>query len=309
MYEKKYQDAATLFSRAREMQRNLSLEYPRSPYASRAREANLRVRMQNASAFSSYERLRNLEGLLNRSLTEGNFQEAKLLVEQLSDRINQFEVRYSLSTLPVNELSSRGSYLKRKERYLQEIQSSISADVVPVPGEPGIQMLATEVPQYLYELVMDTNPSRNVGGELPTETVTLDEVDLFLERIGWVLSRRTRLPTLEEFRTAAEMAVEAEDFRILSAGAGENSTRPVHSLDADPAGFYHLLGNVSEIVQISPESEEVGHVGGNLRTIRSQIVELEPVSVEPGERNRMVGFRFVIEDSLLDLMLPPDPEI
>lgn len=309
VYEKKYEEAAGVFSRARDMQRNLTLEYPRSPFASRTREDRLRVRMQNASAFSSYERLRDLEEMLNRSLIEGNFGEAKLLINQLSDRMGQFELRYSLSTLPVEELARRISYLSRNQRVLEQIRSTIQSDLVPIPGEVGLNLLATEVPQYLFEMIMDENPSRNVGGDLPVETVSLDEVELFLKRVSWVLAQEARLPTVEEFREAASEAIEAEDFAILSSGSGENATRPVHSLSADPLGFYHILGNVSEMVVLEEGSEGIAHMGGNLRTIKSQMVELNPVAIDTGERNRMVGFRFVVEDGIQPLTLPPDPEI
>ncbi len=307
--DNQYQDAVAILSRARDLQRNLNLEYPRSPYASRSQEGRLRVRMQNASAFENYQRLRDLEELLNRSLQEENFQEASLLIGQISDRLSQFEIRYSLSSLPIDELASRVSYLERKQRLLDQIESSIQADLLPIRGEPGVRLLSSEVPQYLYELIMDANPSRNAGMDLPVETVSIEEVEQFLERVGWILARQVRLPTVAEFRKAAEAAVSAETFEILSADSGENQTRPVESLAPDAAGFYHLLGNVSEMARPSEGSDRAVHIGGNLRTIRNQIIELSPIEITPGERNRMVGFRFVVEDESLPLSLPRDPEI
>lgn len=308
VYEEEYEKAATAFSRAREMQRNLNLEFPRSPYASQTREERLRVRMQNASAFDSYERLRDLETLLNRSLREGNFQEARILIGQLSDRLSQFQVRYSLSTLPIDALADRISYLRRKERDLGEIQSSINSDLLPLPGEAAAGLLVSEVPQYLFELVTDSNPSRHVGMELPVETISPAEVEQFLQQVSWVLAREVRLPTLSEFRRAAAEVLAVEDFEVFCSGSGVSETRSVQSLAPGPSGFYHLLGNVSEMVT-SGESPGVFHVGGNLRTIREQILEMQPVRIDSGERNRMVGFRFVVLDIPLPPSLTEDPEV
>lgn len=309
VYDREYEEAATAFSRAREMQRSLNLEYPRSPYASQVREERLRVRMQNAQAFPNYERLADLEILLNRALREGNFGEARSLIGQLSDRLSQFEIRYSLSTLPIEGLANRVAYLGRKERFLEQIQSSIKADLLPLPDGSGSGLFVSEVPQYLFELVMDANPSRNVGMDLPVETVSIAEVERFLTRVGWTLAREARLPTLAEFREAAAEALAMEDLEILSSGSGVDETRPVQAIAPDPSGFFHLLGNVSEMVVTPDVSSGVSHIGGNLRTLRGQIREMNPIPVETGERNRMVGFRFVVEGGTTPPSMPQDPEI
>lgn len=309
IYARNFEGAASALSRAREMQRNLNLQFPKSPYVSRGREDRLRVRAQNAGAYLNYERLGDLEGLLNRSLRDGNFQEANLLISQLSDRLSQFDLRYSLSTLPIEQLANRVSYLGRKDRFLEAIRSSIQADLLSMPGDSAKKILATEVPQYLYEMVMDTNPSRNTGGDLPVETISLAEVEQFLQRVGWVLAQEARLPTVAEFREAAAEAVAADELEVLSSGSGSNQPRPVQSLRPDPAGLFHILGNVSELVRITEGSTAIAHIGGNLRTIRSQIIELEPTPMEIGERNRMVGFRFVVETDQFPTTLPENPEI
>jgi len=309
VYEEKYEEAATAFSRAREMQRNLNLEYPRSPYASRGREERLRVQMQNASAHSSYERLGDLEILLNRSLREENFDEARLLIEQISDRISRFELRYSLSTLPIKPLADRILYLDRKKGLLEQIQAAVESDLRPIPGEPSSLLYATEVPQYLYELVMDANPSRNAGMDLPVETVSLAEAEDFVSRVGWILAREARLPTLGEFKAAAEAVASMQNFEVYSSSSGTNEPQPVESLSADENGYFHLLGNVSEMVILSDAVGDVGSLGGNLRTLEDQMREFIPTKIDPGERNRMVGFRFVVMAEPLSTSLEKDPKI
>jgi len=309
VYEEKYDEAAVVFSRAREIQRNLTLEYPRSPFASRAREELLRVRKQNASAFPEYERLRGMESQLNQALFDRNIDQAELMIGQISDRLDQFNLRYSLSTLPIEKLAERVAFLQRKKRSLRQISSSITADLLPVPGRSNLEMYSTEVPQYLYELIVDSNPSRNAGPNLPVETVSLQEIELFLERGEWVLARVMRLPTLAEFQELAQKALDEEGLEILSSEAGKSGTQPINSLAPDSQGFYHLLGNISEVVRISDDSAEVSRVGGSVRMIATQIAELDPSPMNAGERNRTVGFRFVVENKEMPLSLPEKPTI
>ena len=309
LYENDYAAASSALGRARELQRRLTLEYPKSPYASRSREEALRVRQQNAAAFPDYEALREMEVQLNESLFSRNYSEASFLLKSLSDRLSQFDLRFSRSTLPLDLLRERVLYLRRKESYLDRVAGSVATDLIPLPTNPRASMLATEVPQYLYELVMDANPSRNAGADLPVETVALADVELFLLRLRWILARETRLPTVAEFEAVAGDAASETDLEILSVESGVDGTQPVSSGTRDVRGFRHLLGNVSELVRVADSSAGVAHMGGNLRTTESRIRRMEPVAIDPGERNRMVGFRFVVGDDLLPANLPADPDI
>ncbi len=309
LYEEKYQDAAGVFARARELQRSLNLEYPRSPYSSKAREDYLRVRQQNAAGYPDYLLLRGMEMRLNEALNAGRFEEASLLIGQLADRIKQFGIRYSQSSLPLERLQERASYLERKSGNLRSITAAVNADLLPMPGVPEALLLATETPQYLYESVMDANPSRNYGSDLPVETVSPGEAGLFLERMGWLLARPVRFPTVEEFRAAAAASLEEKGLEIFSAELAEEKSRSVTSGLAGPRGFHHLLGNVSEMVTDQADGRSVSKIGGNLRMVEEEIRELRPVSLDSGERNRMVGFRFVVEERVLPSLLPEKPDL
>ncbi len=309
VYNEKYDEAAAVFARAREIQRNLNLEYAKSPYASRAREEYLRERQQNAAAFSSYRDLVTTENLLNKALFAGNFDEAKLLISRLSDDLNRFGIRYSQSSLPIEGLVEKVTYLKRKERLLEQIHSAVNRSLLALPGTAGAEMLATEVPQYLYESVMDKNPSRNKGPDLPVETVSGSEVRLFIERMEWILARVVRLPTIEEFRLVAELEMEEEGLTIISVESGDTESREVSTGRPGSNGYHHLLGNVAELVRDGPEGGNLSQIGGNLRMLESDIRELNAVSTSPNERNRMVGFRFVVEDRMLPGSLPEDPDV
>ncbi|MEM0966738.1 MAG: hypothetical protein AAGJ81_11370 [Verrucomicrobiota bacterium] len=309
IFEGSYDEASTVFARARELQRSLTLEFPKSPYASRSREESLRIRKDNAAGFQAYQRMKRLEADLNEALNDGDYGESERIIGELQGQLDQFQLRFSLSTLPIEPLVLRVAYLNRKKRDLRRISSAIETDLLPIPGESGSLMYASEVPQFLYELVSETNPSRNVGGDLPVESVSLPEIELFLKRASWVTAKTVRLPTLNEFLLVAEKSAEMEALTVLSSEAGESNTRRVQANDPDEDGFYHLLGNVSEMVVSTVPGESIVEIGGNLRMMETQIRELEPVPLDRGERNRMVGFRFVVDEEGFPLSLVEDPRI
>ena len=58
------------------------------------------------------------------------------------------------------------------------------------------------MPQALYSLIMGANPSRNQGDTLPVDSVSWNESKDFCERLSWILGKRVRLPTENEFREA-----------------------------------------------------------------------------------------------------------
>ena len=61
-------------------------------------------------------------------------------------------------------------YLNLVQNEIAFIQDRIYKTLLPIPEEKEWQMLRTEVPQGLYELLMGTNPSRNIGGANPVDS-------------------------------------------------------------------------------------------------------------------------------------------
>ncbi len=61
----------------------------------------------------------------------------------------------------------------------------------------------TEVTQALWQAVMGSNPSKLKGSNLPVETVSWDDCQIFIERLSHFAGRRFRLPTEAEWEYAA----------------------------------------------------------------------------------------------------------
>lgn len=126
---------------------------------------------------------------------------------------------------------------------------------------------ARPVTQQQWELVMGANPSKfNEGwtaGLRPVETVSRDDIDLFLERLndetGGCLAEqpgRYRLPSEAEWEYAARAGTRGRwwfgdadtdlDGFAWHAGNAGGVTREVGQKNANPWGFQDMAGNVAE---------------------------------------------------------------
>ena len=93
----------------------------------------------------------------------------------------------------------------------------------PLPGNDGLLLYSTEVPQVLYTAVTGKNPSNSKAPQLPVESVTWEEARAFNTRLGYILARPVDLPS----RLNILAAIGGEDPQELAARAwsSENTGR------------------------------------------------------------------------------------
>ncbi len=141
-----------------------------------------------------------------------------------------------------------------------------------------------EVQQKNFQAVMGTNPSQNVGADLPVDSLTWDEASDYCKKIGM------RLPTEAEWEYAARAGattpfywgptVSGKEANFCDSACelnireprvtdGFKHTAPVGSFPPNPFGLYDMAGNVSEWIQdwmgveknyylVSPEKDPPG---------------------------------------------------
>lgn len=182
--------------------------------------------------------------------------------------------KYMVDGLCKSDAEKKYAAEKKFETYLANIMVKISGK--------NIKMMATEVPQWLYERVMGKNPSYNRGTNNPVENVSWFDAVAFCnvlsEKMGYepvysvngmtkwwyrypseIIKKDSangfRLPTDEEWVYAAKSG---QNFRYSGSNnidavgwCGVNSggeTHPVAQKKANGYGLYDMTGNVEEWV-------------------------------------------------------------
>ncbi len=147
--------------------------------------------------------------------------------ERLEGAVRQFPQSRAVD----EHLRERLAYLRRRADDLGAIQDQAYDLLLPWPGHGPSALMNSPVPQVLFSLVMNSNPSRNAGRMRPVDSVNYAEAAEFCRRLGWVLGAAVRLPAAEELCAArGERAVKAgEDGwdEWVAAGAGDAVTAPV----------------------------------------------------------------------------------
>ena len=114
-----------------------------------------------------------------------------------------------------------------------------------------------EVTQALWKQVMGSNPSRNLGDDLPVQNVSWDDVQQFLQRLNQKTGKNYRLPTEAEWEYAARGgAAQTSQFRYSGsaeltdvgwfAGNSESTPHAVGTKQPNSLGIYDMSGNVWE---------------------------------------------------------------
>lgn len=134
----------------------------------------------------------------------------------------------------------------------------------------------TEVTQALWVAVMGKNPSTFKGDNLPVETVSQEDCEAFLVKLGQLTGKAFRLPTEAEWEFAARGGNKTR-FCLYSGSndvaevawykdnAG-GKTHPVKGKKPNELGLYDMTGNVwewcSDIISNYKDEDQVNPTGG-----------------------------------------------
>lgn len=291
-------EAAALYQEAARLQRQLNEAYRDSPYASSEHVSEYQRKSQTVESFQLGLEIERNHDRMQTLLSDRRTYEAAELIVALRRDIKQMQEAFPRSSLNDEDLELKVRYLNLVQNDLGFIQDRIYDALLPVPEAEAWQMLRTEVPQALYALIMGTNPSRNKGDLRPVDSVNWIEAKNFCERLSWILGKPVRLPTENEFRQALGplryVVLENHAWSVSDSG---DVPQDVGTKEAFARGFYDLLGNVSEWLESIDrfETENARHIGGHVQD-RMESIFTVPVREAPrGERNRLAGFRFVVQ--------------
>jgi formylglycine-generating enzyme required for sulfatase activity len=212
-----------------------------------------------------------------------------------------------------------GSPDSEAERYSDETQHPVTVNSFSI-GQ-------YEVTQGQWQAVMGSNPSyfSSCGDDCPVETVSWDEVQVYIGKLNQMTGKRYRLPTEAEWEYAARGGTNTPFYTgncISTAqanydgnydynGCGANTgvyldkTVRVGSYPANPFGLYDMAGNVGEWTCSDYADPYDGHEltsnnsANNLRAIRGGSWFTQPEGARSADRNDFdatnrddgVGFR------------------
>ena len=114
----------------------------------------------------------------------------------------------------------------------------------------------TQVTQALWQAVMGSNPSNNIGATHPVEKVSWDDCQLFIEKLNQLTGKRFSLPTEAQWEFAARGGNLSKGYTY--AGSNDlnsvgwyndnsgNQTHPVGEKHPNELGLFDMSGNVWE---------------------------------------------------------------
>lgn len=292
-----YLEAASLYQDAARLQEQLNLDHPSSPAASSARVADFLRKKETAESFELGREIERDHLQLIRYLRERQVQAATEVLGSLRRNLEQMKETFPLSALNDDELDAKVRYLYFVQNDLPFIQRQVDQALLPVPGAAGLNMLKTEVPQGLYELVMGANPSRMKSSANPVDSVNWMETRAFCERLSWILGAAVRLPSENEFRQALGplryLVLEEYAWGVEDA---DGAAHAVAQKKPFASGFYDLLGNLSEWLQSDGRTldQPALHVGGDFQSSLETVFTVPVRELSRRERARNIGFRFVV---------------
>lgn len=293
--------ASESYGDAVEVQKELNRLFPKSEHASDEKISDYEKKRVDAYSWKFAKEIVEQDKLLNRALYDGDFEKAKDISLNLLRKSEQFKTNFPRSQTVNDDLILRLRYITFMANNIPQIQKQVLGNLQKIEGFDSVEMLKTEVPQDLFILIMQENPSRDSGNpRKPVDSVTTEEIFRFCNRLSWILGRNVSLPSKAQFK-AAVGSLRYADLNEISwnnVNSGGH-THPVATKKPNDRGFYDLLGNVGEYVISDDEDAVNGYkiIGGGAQTQTDSMLDLSEFSMDEKQRNRMVGFRIVVSKS------------
>ena len=193
---------------------------------------------------------------------------------------------------------------KEKEREKEKAVEPFAGVMVHIPNQ-NYEMGKYDVTQAQWHAVMGTNPSHffSCGDNCPVETVSWNDVQVFIQRLNAKTGSQYRLPTEEEWeyacfgRNRTEYCGGDELDRVAWYDKNSNNTtHPVGQKQENGFGLYDMSGNVWQWMANKYDNEHgwrelrggswFNYMGYLRATDRSYGFDFDPAS-----RKDYVGFR------------------
>ena len=286
--------AAEAYGDAVELQRTINKTYPHSRHASDENLAKLEKDKNNAYSWDYANAIKDLEKKLSVTIKNKDINNIAEISSNLLSKVEQFKTDYPHSNQLPQDMILKLRYISFMIGDILTIQNMVLSNLISINGK---KMLKTEVSQKLYKLVMKENPSRYIDDDNPIDSVSYDDVERFCSRLSWLLASKVSVPSEEDFTAAIGSLRYANINDISWNNSNSNSrTHKIATKKMNDKGFYDLIGNVEEFVTSKDLNDSIMVMGGSSQTTTDAILDLAKKTVDYKTRNRILGFRIVVED-------------
>lgn len=176
----------------------------------------------------------------------------------------------------------------------------------------------TEVTQYLWEIVMGSNPSKFIGRNRPVEQVSWDDCQNFIMKLNTMTGLTFRLPSEAEWEYAARGGKKSRGYKYAGSntidnvawyGQSNSGTHNVGTKQPNELGLYDMTGNVWEWCNdywgnldnsehINPKGPQNGYQrinrGGSWNSQTFEVDVYERSSKNPSYNGSSLGFRLAL---------------
>ncbi len=294
--EMKPENALAKIEEAEQLYARLNQRFPAAVSQDALILKEMSVLKDTSSSQKSFFRIQSLEEQTRQALLEQDMDSFQSSVSEWFRELRQFKRSYPESEYLEQSDDAEVNYLYNLRESIPSIMDLIYENLVPVPGRPDIHIYRTEVPQVLFEKITGNNPAVAVLPTNPIESLTWEEAVEFTRLAGWILARKVSLPDRGIYMAAIGTTDPAELAGM--SWSSETSDRQIHEVGTSKAnalGISDLLGNVSEwLASEEPFPGKVTAFGGAARDSRFRLAALPQETRESFERNRFIGFRFIV---------------
>lgn len=155
------------------------------------------------------------------------------------------------------------------------------------------------ITQLQWKTIMGYNPSNFDGDDLPVEFISYIDCVRFLLSLKSQTGRDFSLPTIEQWRYAAQTHDDSIDSFAWYNNNSNNTTHPVGKKESNDIGVFDMYGNVWEFVINSQNERKDGGVvnacGGSYRSSLAQLKTNSKIEIDQNYRSRDLGVRLVLQ--------------
>jgi hypothetical protein len=285
-------EAATLFSEAETLQLQVNQNYPRSRFVSSKRIEDLGIKRQTALSMELADSLETLDRAIGQHLKKRQVAAADQKLAEAGQLVEKLFKDFPKSRRLDGALRIKLAYLALRRADLRTLQDEVYDRLLPLPGVSERLLMKTEVPQSLYVLVMNTNPSRNAGRSLPVDSVSWTDAQEFCTRLSWLLGTTVRLPAPDEFRVALGGD---GGGGFWSSRNSDGRSHDVGQQKPNGAGFTDLLGNLAEWAAAPDDAHKAPIIGGSYLNEPEALAKIPTEQFPKSDRARHVGMRILVE--------------